>query len=212
MRRAGFALHEPRPEKPEPGIWLARVEVDGERLTVPVDLIVPEGAAAAGGRRGARLGAHGNRAARRAVGLEAALVDRDPLTISALDAGDPRSFEVDVAGPAALLIAKAHKIHDRLDSPRDRADDKDAADVYRLMQTTRPAEVGERIAQLRHDRLAGPATDAGIGYLFELFGRRGGQGIAMAARALRLAIPEDEIDALATAYIRRLSSALAAAG
>jgi hypothetical protein len=68
------------------------------------------------------------------------------------------------------------------------------------------------MAQLRHDPLAGPATDAAIGYLFELFGRRGAQGIAMAARALRLAIPEAEIIALATAYVERLRSALEDAG
>jgi hypothetical protein len=212
MKGAGFTL-DPQLENPEPGIWLAHVEVDGEQLIVPVDLIVPEGAAAAGGRRGARLGAHGNRAARRAVGLEAALVDRGPMIISALEADDHRSFEVEVAGSAALLIAKGHKIHDRINSKRlDRADDKDAADVYRLIQTTRPSEVGERMAQLRHDPLAGPATDAAMGYLFELFGRRGAQGIAMAARALRFSIPENEITALATAYIGRLQSAVEVAG
>jgi hypothetical protein len=57
--------------------------VDGEELLIPIDLIVPEGAATGGGRRGARLGLHGNRAARRAVGLEAALVDHAPKGIPA---------------------------------------------------------------------------------------------------------------------------------
>jgi len=128
MTGAGFTLLEPQPERTEPGIWIARVEIGGEELIVPVDLIVPAGAAAAGGRRGARLGAHGKRAARRAVGLEAALIDRDPVTISALEAGDRRSFEVGVVG------------------------------------------------------------------------RRGAQGIVMAARSFRLAIPADEIVALTMAY------------
>lgn len=143
MRAAGFRLLEPTPDRPEPGVWVASVDIDGATLTVPVDLIVPEGVAASGGRRGARLGPHGKRAARRAIGLEAALVDHASTTIAALDPADTRSISAEVAGPAALLIAKAHKIHDRLASSRPhRADDKDAADVYRLMQSTSPADVG----------------------------------------------------------------------
>lgn len=56
MGEAGFSLGI------EPGIWLAPAVVDGEDVTIPVDLIVPEHAAPPGGRRGARLGPHGNRA------------------------------------------------------------------------------------------------------------------------------------------------------
>src|SRR5256885_5873223 len=63
-----------------PGAWLSP---DG----IPVDLMVPE-ALAGPGRRGARLGAHGHRVARRAKGLEAALVDHDLHTIRALDPAD----------------------------------------------------------------------------------------------------------------------------
>ena len=55
------------PDLREPGIWLRTVTVDDEELTIPVDLIVPEGAAPPGGRLGARLGPHGNRATKRAV-------------------------------------------------------------------------------------------------------------------------------------------------
>jgi hypothetical protein len=157
MRGAGFQLLEPQPSRPEPGTWVRAETVDGEELIIPVDLIVPEGAAGGGGRRGARLGVHGNRAARRAVGLEAALVDHTTMTIAALDPSDTRSFETEVAGAAALLVAKAHNVHDRLGSSRPgRIEDKDAADIYRLMQTTSPIEVGGRLAELRHDPLAGP--------------------------------------------------------
>ncbi len=60
----GFTLCEP------PGRW---VSPDG----VYVDLMVPD-ALAGPGSRGARLGPHGRRVARRAKGLEAALVDREP--------------------------------------------------------------------------------------------------------------------------------------
>jgi hypothetical protein len=45
----------------------------------------PGGPCPARQRRAARLGPHGNRTARRAPGLEAALVGKSPMTISALD-------------------------------------------------------------------------------------------------------------------------------
>jgi len=56
---------------------------------------------------------HSTRAVRRATGLEAAIVDNAPRTITAVDPTDRRRLEVKVAGPAALLIAKMHKLSDR---------------------------------------------------------------------------------------------------
>jgi hypothetical protein len=204
MRAAHFA-----PSLTEPGEWLGTTTVDGEELTIPIDLIVPEGVAPPGGRRGARLGPHGNRAARRAVGLEAALVDHSPMTITALEPADTRKFEVEVAGVAALLVAKAHKIHDRLASNRPgRAEDKDAADVYRLMQTTSPTDIATQLAALREHKTAGPVTDAAVAYLVELFGRRNGDGVRMAVRALQLAIPEAQVATVAVDYVGRLTAAL----
>ena len=46
----------------EPGVWTRTVEIDGERIEIPIDLIVPEGTAPPGGTRGARLGPYGKRA------------------------------------------------------------------------------------------------------------------------------------------------------
>jgi hypothetical protein len=76
------------------------------------------------------------------------------------------------------------------------------------MQTTSPSEIADRLAQLRRDPVAGTATEAALMYLSQLFGRRRAAGIAMAARALRLAIPEEQITVVATAYIGRISSVL----
>jgi hypothetical protein len=36
------------------------------------------------------------------------------MTVTSLTAGDERSFEITVAGPVALIIAKSYKLHDRL--------------------------------------------------------------------------------------------------
>src|SRR2546423_1341311 len=73
------------------------------RAGIPVALVVPESLSGAGGTRGGRIPPHSRRATRRATGLEAAVVDNDPMTIEALAPGDPRAFVVKVAGPAALL-------------------------------------------------------------------------------------------------------------
>jgi ribosomal protein L11 len=199
MRAAGFDLGV------EPGIWLASASVNGEQFVIPVDLIVPEGAATGGGRRGARLGPHGNRAARRARGLEAALIDHDTMTVSALDPADTRSVEIEVAGPAALFVAKAHKLHDRVASNRvDRLDDKDASDVVRLMQTASVVEFGATFVRLCVDPIAGTPSTEALTYIEELFGRRGRPGIDMASRALRADMPEERIEAICTAYTARL--------
>jgi hypothetical protein len=71
MSAAGFHLQLQPGGHVEPGIWLASASADGREFLVPVDLIVPEGAASGTGKRAARLAGHGARAARRAVGLEA---------------------------------------------------------------------------------------------------------------------------------------------
>lgn len=190
----------------DPGVWVRTVEIGGDQVEVPIDLIVPEGTAPPGGSRGARLPAHGNRAARKAAGLEAATIDNDWLSIDALDNEDQRAIDAQVAGPTALLIAKAHKIHDRLDQDArpDRLKDKDASDVYRLFLTTPPELIAEVMPSLLDDeRVAGPAQ-RGIEMLREQFGARRAEGVNMAVRSLRVAVPEDRIRAVCTGFIDAL--------
>jgi hypothetical protein len=117
--------------------------------SIVVDLMVPA-ALAVTGSRGARLGPHGKYAARKAKGLEAALIDRTELQVGALDPSDRRNLTVWVAGPAALLVAKLHKIGERADSPR-RRDDKDAYDVLRLLQHVPTAVLAASIQRLIAD-------------------------------------------------------------
>jgi len=114
------------------GTWIVSRPLGGRPVDVKIDLMVPE-ALGGPGRRGARLGPHGNKIARKARGLEATLVDRRQRTIEALDGADGRAFEVAVAGPAALMVAKLHKIAERIDKPG-RSEDKDALDVLRLLR------------------------------------------------------------------------------
>ena len=114
-----------------------------DREGIPVELLVPAGLEPSG-KRGARIPPHDDRSALRVRGLEAAAIDHHPRVVTALDPVDDRSEEMRVAGPAALLVAKAHKIGERLadrDAGRkDRTQPKDAHDVFRLLQAV-PADV-----------------------------------------------------------------------
>ena len=85
--------------RPQPGAWIAP---NG----IPVDLMIPEAMAGpnASNRRGAPVPPHDRGAMRRTKGLEAAIVDSTPMTLSALDPSDKRTRTVRVAGPGALLI------------------------------------------------------------------------------------------------------------
>ena len=199
LKASGFE-HVEHGGAPEPGLWEIETEVGGRQTRIPLDLIVPS-EAAAGGRRSAELGPHGRRAARRSPGLEAALVDNESMEIAALEAGDKRVVRARVAGLPSLLVAKAYKISDRLaDGDADRTYDKDASDVVRIMQSMPPAPMAAALAGLRDDPAAGASTSLGIEHFERLFGRRNGEGIAMAVRALRQAMPEARVRAICLAY------------
>ena len=132
------------------GSWVREVQMDGgTRIHVDLDLLVPE-AVSGEGSRAARLGSHGDRTARKARGLELALLDNEMMRLGALDVSDERSFDIRVAGVAALLVSKAIKVADRLDDPRrDQHIAKDALDMLRLL---RGAEAGAIAGILRNGR------------------------------------------------------------
>lgn len=149
MLAAGFILN---PAAPQPGAWQT---ADG----IPVDLMVPEDLAgdAPRGTRGARLPPHDKRALRRAVGLEATLVDNSVETVRALDPADTRSYEVRVAGTGALVVAKTHKLTERLDKPG-RLNDKDAHDLYRILQSVATDELAATFRALLDDAVSARVT------------------------------------------------------
>jgi hypothetical protein len=130
--------------------------------------MIPESLAGTTGRRGARIPPHSKHAARRAIGLEAAIVDHAPLGIASLNENDQRAHTVNVASPSALLVAKLHKIGERADTP-DRVLDKDAHDIYRLLVAIPTDELATALGRLQSDPLAGDVTRLALGLLQELF-------------------------------------------
>ncbi|HHN73623.1 MAG TPA: hypothetical protein ENK10_00180, partial [Acidobacteria bacterium] len=206
MTAAGFERTQPN----RPGIWGKTIVVDGRDEIIPVDLIVPEALAGAG-RRGARLAGHGKQAAGRADGLEAALVDRSPMTITSLDPTDTRTAIVDVAGPTALLVAKLHKIAERTaqaETRPDRVIAKDAADSYRLMLHLGADAAVERFDALLEHPTAGPSTGTALGHLEALFGAPAAPGVRLAVEGLSSDIPADRVEAVCVGFTRSVLARL----
>ena len=167
----------------QPGSWLRDRTVSGIATTIPVDLLVPE-AVAGPGRRAARLGDHGDRAGRRVRGLEGALIDHSVMRLNALDEDDRREFEVRVAGPSALLVAKLHKLADRSgEREARRLKDKDALDVLRLLRAIPVERLAQGLRELGDSTLAGDVTREAIEHLQALFGATSSSGTVMVVRA-----------------------------
>lgn len=194
MEGAHFRLREERPGVPEPGIW--ELEFDGPT----VDLLVPRSLRPVG-RRGARLGVHGNQAAKTVPGLEGALVDRDRLILRALTGGDRRKFRLWVAGPAALLVMKAYKIGEHLEQGRV-VDDKDAYDVLRLLRDIPMAKLIRRFQRIVADPVSEATAARGLRLLEQLFGRADSIGSVMAGRAAGV-LADPDITAVACATLTR---------
>jgi hypothetical protein len=157
MTAARFFLD---PASNQPGAWMSP-------RGIPVDLMVPE-AIAGRGNRSAEVPPHGKRSMRRAVGLEAAVIDNAEMKIYALSEEDQRHLTARVAGPAALLVAKMHKIAERKHNPK-RLVDKDAHDSYRLLITVPTDDLSASLRRLLSDDLAGDVTRSALAHVSELF-------------------------------------------
>ncbi len=193
----------------QPGSWIAIREVDSVETTIPVDLLVPE-AVAGGGRRAARLGGHGDRAGRRARGLEGALVDYSTQTLRALTPEDPRAFDIRVAGPSALLVSKVHKISERSQEPQaKRLGDKDSLDVLRLLRGVEPHRLAEGLIRLRQESISAAVATEAIDLLGNLFGSSDAVGTQMAVRATERLEDPRVIAASCVALARELLSLIA---
>jgi hypothetical protein len=202
LEEAGFA---PKTES-SVGVWVSRrVTSQQVAIDVGVDLLVPASVSPGRGRRAARLPGHETRAARLVRGLDGALVDADLMTLGELDAGT-RAFDVRVAGPSALLVAKLHKISEREGTGRQ--SDKDALDVLRLLRGTETDELAGRYERLLADDRSEEAASTGRQLLETQFARGSGIGIAMAIRSAGVLADADEIAASCEALASDLLAAL----
>lgn len=173
MTRAGFYLNA----NGHPGAW---VSADG----IPVDLMVPHGLSNRPNKkaRSARLPPHDKMAMRIAVGLEGCVVDNSLMTIPSLDESDGRTRDALVAGPAALIVAKIHKIHERLDSP-DRLQNKDAHDFYRLLVAHETEDLVLAFRGLLANPISTETTAHAADWMGELFANPTAIGSVMAGKA-----------------------------
>lgn len=158
----------------DPGSWRT---AEG----VQFDVLVPE-ALAGPGRRSARLPGHGRKVARRARGIEGALIDNEMRELRALDPSDPRTFRVAIAGPAALLVAKIHKVAERVQAP-DRLVDKDALDILRLLRASSTRHLGRGIQSLTDAELSREVTVEALSLGDDLMGSPDSSAAQMAVRA-----------------------------
>lgn len=175
------------------GVWGAhRPTPQHLDLRVEVDLLVPASISPGKGRRAAHLRGHAPTAARIVRGLEGALVDFDYMPIQALEEEDLRIVHAKIAGPAALLVAKVHKIADRQGTSRSR--DKDALDIFRLLRAISSEEIVVRMMLLLKDDRSRTTTQHGISLVKELFHAHG-EATHMTVRAVEGLMPEAEVRA-----------------
>ncbi|HEU5402414.1 MAG TPA: GSU2403 family nucleotidyltransferase fold protein [Terriglobales bacterium] len=193
LEHAGFERQQ------DPGMWLSKA------MGARVDLLVPE-ALAGKGTRSADIPGHGKNVAHRAQGLEGTLVDRAKHHITAFEESDPRAFDMYVAGPAALLIAKLYKISERPVGSR-RSRPKDSYDTYCLLQLELPV-LRDGFARLRSDVSTREVAERGISLLAELFGSEAASGSQMAAEAIGPLGSHDEVVASCAALAQELLETL----
>jgi hypothetical protein len=206
MRGAGFERRRGDDGKPLVGVWARTVNVaTGAQVTV--DLLMPEAVATAAGRRAARLDGHETGTVLKVPGLESALVDADVMRLAAFEATDDRRFDIPVAGPAALLVAKVHKIADREDNPG-RLEDKDALDVFRLLRGTPTDEMARRVSLVLSDSRSADSARVAIAAFPALFAQASGSGVLMALRATAGLMADAEVAASLVALARDLSAKL----
>ncbi len=196
MGRAGFRLSD------QPGLYRRD---EGAQ----VDLLVPE-AVGGPGRRAARLGVHGNRAAMKVRGIEGALVSHALRKISSLIPGADRSCILKVAGPAALLVAKAHKIGERLEGPDARRQEqlpKDAFDIYRLLRAVESTELASEFELLQSHEISSRVASEARSTIQRLFGEPSGMGTQLVVRSVLNLEDSDFIAASTVALSRDLLDA-----
>lgn len=161
------------------------------------DILVPE-VYAGTGRRAARIPGQNN-AATRAIGLELVLWDRHMFNLETFDEPN-ESVVAYIAGPASLLVAKIHKVHERWEqratSP-ERLRPKDSGDIALLMMVSDANEVADimRRNALEHPEISQVVRSAAQ-WLSLLYGNLPSAPITRQHAAISLAARFNEVDVL----------------
>ena len=135
------------------------------------------------------------------------MVDHVHMRVGALNADDTRVHVVNVASPAALLVAKLYKLGERQEQPT-RLADKDAHDIYRLLAALPLDRFVESLRRLVDDPLAGAVTRRALQFLQLLFADSADAlGSVMAGRAEEGIGDPDVVSASAAALAQDLISA-----
>ena len=138
---------------------------------------------------------------------EGVLVSDRLLRITGLDPLDCRAYDIRTAGPAALLVAKIHKIMDRSNEPgAARLNDKDAFDVFRLLRTIDTLELATETQVLLDHDLSQDVTAEAMSFFGNLFGTVTATGVQMIVRSVRGLEDPDVIAASAVALSLDLTS------
>jgi hypothetical protein len=170
MGAAGFEARSPV----RPGLWGRgkRTLPDG-RIVFDEQIDLITGSGLAGKLRSQQrsvpnlIDSHGKMSVGNSPGLELAAYDRNVMVL--VDLVDPnRTAEVNVAGLAALMCAKAFKLGERLADGGRRLRDKDAGDLLRLMKSSVPAGIAATLDTYAEHELIGASVIAGRAYLVKV--------------------------------------------
>lgn len=159
LRHAGFVLDD------NPGHWVSRQDVAVDLMVVPA-----QGGRAKRNARGASIPPHERNVARITRGLEPSLVDNRLVAISDSESSELRTVQIRVAGPAALLSAKAIKIQERFNQTSrqpDRLKPKDALDAFRILQAADVPELVKGFELHQHDEFAADVSNESLDFLSE---------------------------------------------
>ena len=190
LSNAGF---EPKASETV-GVWITyRPTIQNPKTPVAVDLLVPESVSPGKGRRAARLPGHNANAARIVQGLEGTLVDAEVMHLSSFEAEDSRTFDVLVAGPAGLLVAKLYKIRDRTKTSRE--SDKDALDIFRLLRGISTEVLVDRYKMILADSRSQNVAESALELLGQQFTSPTAVGVEMVLRAIGPLGDPEEISA-----------------
>lgn len=92
-------------------------------------------------------------------------------------------FELEVAGPAALVVSKCHKLAERIADGGRRVKAKDAHDVLRVLRGVTSQVLADGFTLMRADNVSREVAETGLDQLQSLFGRPRLAGCDLAALA-----------------------------